>query len=194
MAEVLDVGSSSSSETRLKLTEDARTLFEAYRQELVSYGVPIDDFQGYSEEIASLPGKYVLAKAGCILIAQSADGEAAGCIAVRDLGPLEVPSDSFSEKAWLCTRVAELKRLYVAPSHRGQGIATSLIEAAMAWVTKGHMHYDCVVLDTLHRLPGAIQLYQRLGFSAVGPYCHNPMPDAVYMGRRLQAPPQGQVQ
>ena len=31
----------------------------------------------------------------------------------------------------------------------------------------------------------AIRLYQSLGFTPIEPYCHNPVPGAMYLGREL---------
>jgi len=43
-----------------------------------------------------------------------------------------------------------------------------------------------MVLDTLARLQPAMALYESLGFRRIEPYYHNPVEDAVFLGR---APP-----
>ena len=65
-------------------------------------------FQGFDEELATLPGKYAPPQ-GRLLLA-GAEGELAGCIALRPLAP----------------GIGEVKRLYVRPAYRGRGIAKKL--------------------------------------------------------------------
>jgi len=59
----------------------------------------------------------------------------------------------------------ELKRMYVAPSHRGAGVAAGLVRAvdrAAAELGAGQ-----VVLQTGDRQPDAVRLYERLGYHRV---------------------------
>lgn len=164
----------------VELLKHTSALFEQYRQALELAGVPIDSFQSFKEEIVTLPGKYCPSKNGGLLLAlapsEGGDQVPVACIALRDLGD----------------GVAEVKRLYVLPAYRGQGIAKTLSEAIIE-VAKTTMAADGVtplyhrlVLDTLHRLEGAISLYGSLGFSTCEAYCDNPMPDVVYMAMRLR--------
>lgn len=81
--------------------------------------------------------------------------QAVGCVAVR---PFTVA-------------IAELKRLYVQPALRNQGIGQQLLttaeEAAIAW---GYTH---LCLETGDAQPESIRLYLRAGFQAIpcfGPY------------------------
>lgn len=163
----------------------AGRLFSSYRDVLVQCGVPIDEFQGFSDEIKGLPGKYVAEKGGCLLLAveEGAGGEwwAVGSIAVRDLGRMRLVDEAGEGEE--CTRVAELKRLYVRAEERGKGVARKLAAAALTWIEGSGLGYDAVVLDTLRRLPGAQHLYETLGFHPCGGYCPNPMEDVVFMRR-----------
>jgi GNAT superfamily N-acetyltransferase len=59
----------------------------------------------------------------------------------------------------------ELKRMYVLPSHRGTGVAGSLVRAvdhAAADLGAGQ-----VVLQTGDRQPDAVRLYERHGYQRV---------------------------
>src|SRR5690349_4154966 len=61
------------------------------------------DEGAFDAELAGLPGKYAQPK-GRLLIAYK-DGEAAGCVALRDLGD----------------GICEMKRMFVPPAFRGSG-------------------------------------------------------------------------
>lgn len=137
-------------------------LFRAYAASL-----PIDlGYQGFDDELAALPGKYA-APDGALLIARDANGAALGCVAMRPLEP----------------GVCEMKRLYVAPEGRGQGLglqlARAIIEAARA---RG---YAEMRLDTLASMGQAQALYRRLGFTEIGAYYATPIAGTVFMSLKL---------
>jgi putative acetyltransferase len=167
----------------------AAGLFEALRSTLLAAGVPIDAFQGFAAEITAVRvdgGKYNAAKGGALLLAVPAAGiptedggrrRAVGCVALRPLPELDTPDG----------RTAEIKRLFVAPAARGQGLGRRLSCAIIALARR--RGYAQLVLDTLHRLPAALALYEALGFQRTDAYCHNPMPDVVYL--RLALRPEG---
>jgi len=150
--------------------QQAAALFAAYRDVLLAHGVPIDDFQSFAAEIAALPGPYARGEKGCILLAALDGGEGApvGCVAIKDLG----------------AGVGEVKRLYVAPSARRRGVAEALC-AALEDVARNEFGYTALVLDTLDRLPGALALYAKLGFSFCDAYNDNPLHDAKFLRKEL---------
>jgi ribosomal protein S18 acetylase RimI-like enzyme len=134
-----------------------RALFREYQ---AAIGVDLC-FQGFEEELTALPGKYA-PTAGRLLLAYA--GEAlAGCGALRPIAP----------------GVAELKRMWTRPAHRGRGaaraVATALLAAAEA---EG---YRAVRLDTLDWMTAARALYASLGFVEIPAYYPNPLPGVVYM-------------
>jgi ribosomal protein S18 acetylase RimI-like enzyme len=123
-------------------------------------------FQGFDQELATLPGKYA-APEGRLLLARC-DREIAGCGALRPLAP----------------GTCEMKRLYVRPQFRGRSLglrlATHLILEASA------IGYELMRLDTIpDKMPEAYRLYRRLGFYEISAYCDNPQPHPCYMELRL---------
>jgi putative acetyltransferase len=132
-------------------------------------------FQGFDEELATLPGAYA-PPAGRLLLA-GAPGTAFGCIALR---PLETPADRRPGAAPI---IGEVKRLYVRPARRSGGwgyrLAAAIKDEARA------IGYRELKLDTLEWMTAARSLYARLGFRECAPYYSNPLPGVVYMACAL---------
>jgi GNAT superfamily N-acetyltransferase len=143
----------------------ARALFEEYAAWL-----DIDlCFQGFAEELASLPGAYAPPR-GRLLLAGPEEA-AVGCIALRPLD-LAAPGGG---------AVAEVKRLYVQPQARGDALGARLAHALLAEADA--IGYRALMLDTLEWMMPARRLYANLGFHECAPYYHNPHPGVVYMTR-----------
>jgi putative acetyltransferase len=104
-------------------------------------------FAGHAEELASLPGIYVLPK-GRLLLAR-VDGKLAGCAAIK-------PHDD---------RVCELKRVYVRPEFRGLGLGVQLVRCALDDARS--IGYERVVLDSHISMRGAHAIYRSFGFTVV---------------------------
>ncbi|MCS5723495.1 GNAT family N-acetyltransferase [Herbiconiux sp. CPCC 203407] len=67
---------------------------------------------------------------------------------------------------------AEVKRLWVEPSARGQGLATALVRAAVdSAVARG---FTAVRLSVWEWRTSALALYERLGFAVVEPWDTRP--------------------
>jgi putative acetyltransferase len=77
-----------------------------------------------------------------------------------------------------------MKRLYVIPAYRGQGIARKLAEKLLS--DANVLGYRRILLDTLDFMVPARALYEGLGFKEVPAYYHNPIPGAVYLAKELQ--------
>lgn len=138
-----------------------RELFLEYQESL---GIDFC-FQGFEEELATLPGKYGPPDGRLILVYDDADLVACG--ALRPLGD----------------GIAELKRIYIRPRARRRGLGRKVSEELIAFAsTRG---YQAVRLDTLKRLSGASELYENLGFTSIPPYNDNPIPDVTYMEKKL---------
>lgn len=137
--------------------EQIRTLFVEYAESL---GFSLC-FQDFDKELAGLPGDYS-APTGCLLLAW-ADGEMAGCVALRRLAD----------------RVCEMKRMYIRPAFRGKGLGRKLAEAVVRRADA--MGYRRMRLDTLPVMKEAIELYRSMGFGTIEPYYRNPIEGALYM-------------
>ena len=145
--------------------EVVRALFREYQRFL---GVDLC-FQGFEEELATLPGRYAPPR-GWLLLAR--DGaHAAGCVALR---PLE-------------DGACEMKRLFVRPAYRGRGLGRLLAARIVREATA--LGYALMRLDTLDTLDEAMRLYRSLGFWRRPPYYANPLPGVVYWERTLADPP-----
>jgi putative acetyltransferase len=120
-------------------------------------------FQGFEDEMRSLPGKYA-PPAGRLLLALW-DGEPAGVIALR---PLDEPG--------LC----EMKRLYVRPEFRGHHIGRLLAEHVIREAAE--IGYSRMRLDTVAgKMDSAIAMYRELGFKETGPYYQTPVGRTLFM-------------
>ena len=145
-----------------QLIDQVRALFEEYAAWI---GIDLS-FQNFEEELANLPAGYTPPE-GCLLLAL-VGGEAAGCLAVRELE----------------TGVCEMKRLYVKPQFRGMRIGKALAEAAIEEAKR--LGYERMRLDTLPPMTRAQGLYLSLGFQEIAPYRFNPVEGAVYMELKLK--------
>jgi putative acetyltransferase len=138
--------------------EHARQLFLEYAESL---GFSLC-FQGFDEELKNLPGAYISPQ-GRLLLAQ-VQHQLAGCVALR-------PIDS---------QTCEMKRLFVRPSFRGQGIGRVLVDGIIA-EARG-VGYERLRLDTVGpSMKDAVALYRRRGFREIEPYRDNPMAGVHYM-------------
>ena len=143
--------------------EAARKLFEEYAAAL---NISLC-FQGFDQEVSGLPGSYA-PPAGRLLLAIQGD-EAGGCIALRPLAD----------------NICEMKRLYVRPRFRGQGLGGELVAAVIDAARE--IGYEHMRLDTLPgKMDQAIALYRSIGFREIPPYYHNPVEGALFMELALK--------
>ena len=141
-------------ETRIA---DVAALFSEYAASL-----PVDlSYQSFSNELAGLPGKY--ARPDGRLYLALADGVPAGCVAMRRLDESR----------------AEMKRLYVRASFRGQALGRALAERVIADASA--LGCKAILLDTLESMLRAQALYQSLGFVNTEAYYDCPVAGTVFM-------------
>ncbi|MEJ8803918.1 GNAT family N-acetyltransferase [Pontibacter sp. H249] len=81
-----------------------------------------------------------------------AEGKPAGCGAIKQYA----------------NGVAEVKRMFVRPDFRGQGIAKSILAALEAWAKE--LKYKTTILETGTKQPEAIALYRNSGYRQIPNY------------------------
>ena len=100
----------------------------------------------------------------CGFTALAEDGAPAGCIALHRLD---------DERC-------ELKRLYVRPAYRGQGLGSRLVARILDDARQ--IGYRAMLLDTLPVLDSAVRMYRGLGFYEIPCYNDSPI-DKTYFFR-----------
>jgi GNAT superfamily N-acetyltransferase len=129
---------------------------ERVRELLCEYaaGLGVDlSFQDFEAELADPLGFYEV-----VLLAE---GE--GCVALR-----RIDDES-----------CEMKRLYVRPEARGDGLGRRMAEAVIAEArARG---YRRMLLDTLPSMAAARALYATLGFRETEPYRFNPIEGTTFL-------------
>ena len=137
--------------------QSARNLFLKYAACL---GFDLE-FQGFSQELATLPGDYASPQ-GCILLAEISD-LFIGCVALR---PLE-------------EKICEMKRLFVVTDYQGDGIGRILAQSVINRARqKG---YEKMRLDTIESMTVAKKLYSSLNFRPIEAYRYNPLKNPSYL-------------
>ena len=116
-------------------------------------------------DAARMPGPYVPPRGGIWLARSGSAG--IGCVALR---PLDEES-------------AEVKRMFVDPAWRGQGVGRALLETLIAAAhVKG---YRILKLGTLDDMHAAQALYDSLGFTRVERYRADELIDTRFYELRL---------
>lgn len=141
-----------------------RELFTEYTQMLVAHDPYFQaylDLQHYDAEVADLTQKYGLPD-GRLYIAWC-DGQPAGCIALRRLDDT----------------TCELKRLYVRPAFRCQGIAGVMMQRILDDARA--IGYTVMLLDTEPFLRSALKMYRGLGFYEIPRYNDSPLDTTIFL-------------
>ena len=98
---------------------------------------------------------------GAFFVAMS-DGLPLGCVGLKGTG----------------SELAEIKRLWVAPSARGLGVGRRLMDAAEN--AARNLSVRIVRLDTNSALAEALQLYRRTGWNEIDRFNDDPYPDLFF--------------
>jgi len=127
-------------------------------------------WEGFDEELATLPGIYA-PPAGRLLLAMQ-DGQPAGCVCLKGHD----------------ATTSELKRLYVRPTFRGQNIGQQLVKMLIEEARQSR--YQRIVLDSHISMEKAHAIYQEVGFrlaNAPDDFPENLKPIVVFMECDLSA-------
>jgi GNAT superfamily N-acetyltransferase len=127
-----------------------RQLTDAFQREVVKFYPEWSPAIGPTATPAEFEAPY-----GAFLVAYSGDA-AVGCGGFKRLD----------------VETAEIKRMYVAPEARGQGLGRRILEQLEEGARKAG--YDVIRLDTGDRLPAAIDLYRSAGYREIPDYNGNP--------------------
>ena len=141
--------------------ETARVLFREYADSL---GVDLC-FQDFEKELATLPGDYAPPSGRLYLALEEV--EPGGCVGLRKISG----------------EICELKRLYVRPLFRGNGVGRRLVLEAVKNARR--IGYQRMRLDTLPSMKRAQELYLSMGFKPILPYRANPVPGADFLELEL---------
>ena len=93
------------------------------------------------------------------------DGAAVACVALRDVSGTPDGRGGHHEPS-----TGEVKRLFVAPGHRGRGHARAVMRAAHEHAAASGLRH--LVLETGTRQPESIDLYLGLGYRPIESYGH----------------------
>lgn len=146
------------------LKKEIGFLFSEYTDLLISSDPVFQEYlkiQNYEEELSHLEKKYGLPDGR--LYAAFWQEQLAGCIGLRRIDK----------------RNCEMKRLYVRPEFRKNGIGDQMIAKIIA--DSREIGYSWMLLDTLPFLTGTLQLYKKHGFYEIDPYNDSPMENSIYM-------------
>jgi ribosomal protein S18 acetylase RimI-like enzyme len=147
--------------------------FEAFKNLLQEYAEhDLDDACNSSiwTDMAQLPGRYAQ-PSGLVLLAYQ-DHELAGCgafVATSTQG------------------MAEIKRVYVRPNFRRQGLALRLTQALIDQAQQNT--YQTAAICTWPHNTQALALYQHMGFSPIPCFREATKAHLTFMGLQLQLPP-----
>ncbi|MEL6972617.1 MAG: GNAT family N-acetyltransferase [Bacteroidota bacterium] len=135
----------------------AMQLFQEYAADL---GFDLS-FQNFDQELATIGQQYG-PPSGTLSIVLGEDDSPLGCAGIKKF------------EGTIC----ELKRMYLRPEARGQGVGKKLLQELIAAAKE--LGYIKMRLDTLPSMSSAIGLYKSFGFYEIEAYRYNPFAEAVF--------------
>ena len=132
------------------------------------YAAQIDidlSFQNFAQELKTIDTQYG-PPFGCLILVYH-EKDVIGCFGIRRLDPA----------------IGELKRMFIRPQFRNQGIGKIMLQKAIKMGTE--LGYKKLRLDTLPSMKAATNLYQSLGFYEIEAYRDNPFRGAKYFQKDL---------
>lgn len=124
--------------------KDVSGVVDLVRATLAEFGITFGQGASTDDQLSELPESY-LSEGGAFFVAVDGD------VVVGTAGVAAIEPGVF-----------ELRKMYLHPSTRGQGLGQQLFDACLAHVTgKGGKR---VVLDTTEKMTAAIAFYERNGF------------------------------
>ncbi len=139
----------------------ARDLIREYADSL-EFSLEFQDFEKEIEHLAD----YYKPPTGFIMLVRSDDR----FVGVACLRPLEAG-------------IAEIKRMYIQPAHRGRGLGRRMLRLIIDEAQR--MGYRYLRLDTVPDMESANYLYTSTGFYDIEDYTYNPLPGAKFMEYKL---------
>ena len=166
-------------------TPDMPAIREMLREYVDWIGLDLA-FQEIDAELAGLPGEYA-PPVGALLVAT--DGkQLVAMIGLRPLYERTCPADlsAVAQAAKVeapSAKVCEMKRLFVRPAARGQGLAKLLVGRVLDEARR--LGYTEIRLDTLPMMGDAQALYAAMGFADIEAYYDTPIAGTRFMAKRL---------
>ena len=87
----------------------------------------------------------------------------------------------------LAPSVCEVKRMFVRPAYRGQGIGRTLLQALLHAAREDG--FTSIRLDSAPFMPDAHALYRSCGFTDISPYPESEVPPQLHAGWLFMARP-----
>lgn len=126
-------------------------------------------FSSFEEEMARIEELYSRPGHIKIIAVDRQDSTIAGCVALQPFTP----------------GIAEMKRLYVVPEHRGNHLGKQLAESIIQEAARSG--YEKIYLDTMKEMVTAQKLYHSLGFEIIPAYDDQDLSRLICYGKILQS-------